>query len=338
MRRAVHDALARQNRFVLLVSEPKVCAGRAARSYTGGGGCEVRKLSRDRQAARRSYSWITPPTRSQRTISPLPTRAQLAGAGGRSAGSPWPAGRSSRASPPAAVAVPVPGAARRRPTDAGRAPGANAAASAAAPEGRRTQSGQAPAQPEEDETVARSPGGAFDLTSKQADLVPQRQQLDVPAPTVSAADEGEVGEQAGRGVDDRQEQRAPPREQIRHASRFVAPSLTIFLHPTGFAAGQRPTHRGERVDGNAAPRQRPRTMSMPARIRRSCRAESFPIRSDSSARSIATTWETFATESRGRPADRACSRTLPGASAQRRLLVSGTQATVAMRLRLNASP
>ena len=51
-----------------------------------------------------------------------------------------------------------------------------------------------------------------------------------------------------------------------------------------------------------------------------------------------TTCETFAAESLGRPVIRAVSSTLPGASAHRRLLVSGTQTTVATRLRFRASP
>ena len=49
-------------------------------------------------------------------------------------------------------------------------------------------------------------------------------------------------------------------------------------------------------------------------------------------------WEAFATESLGRPVVGAGRSTLPGASAQRRLLVKGTQTTVLKRLRLSASP
>jgi hypothetical protein len=49
-------------------------------------------------------------------------------------------------------------------------------------------------------------------------------------------------------------------------------------------------------------------------------------------------WEAFATESLGRPVVRAGRSTLPGASAQRRLLVKGTQTTVRMWLRFSASP
>ena len=46
----------------------------------------------------------------------------------------------------------------------------------------------------------------------------------------------------------------------------------------------------------------------------------------------------LATESLGNPVTFEVSSTFPGASAQRRLLVTGTQTTVAIRLRLNASP
>src|SRR5579862_559563 len=66
--------------------------------------------------------------------------------------------------------------------------------------------------------------------------------------------------------------------------------------------------------------------------------ESRPTRSVRIVRSTATIWDTFATESRGRPDRLDGSRTLPGADAHRRLLVSGTTTTVARRLALNASP
>src|SRR6185503_9547825 len=52
---------------------------------------------------------------------------------------------------------------------------------------------------------------------------------------------------------------------------------------------------------------------------------------------MATIWETLATESRGSPVDAAGRSTLPGAPAHWRLLVRGTQTTVATRLRLKAS-
>lgn len=52
----------------------------------------------------------------------------------------------------------------------------------------------------------------------------------------------------------------------------------------------------------------------------------------------ATICDTLATESLGKPVLWAGNSTLPGAVAQRRLLVNGTQTTVASRLRLSASP
>ena len=49
-------------------------------------------------------------------------------------------------------------------------------------------------------------------------------------------------------------------------------------------------------------------------------------------------WEALATESLERPVARAGRSTLPGASAQRRLLVKGTHTTLLIRLRFSASP
>ncbi len=77
---------------------------------------------------------------------------------------------------------------------------------------------------------------------------------------------------------------------------------------------------------------------MPLRIRSSLDRESLPTRSIRIDRSIVTICETFATESRGRPVDLAVSRTLPGASAQRIVLVNGMDTTVLIALRLNESP
>ena len=77
---------------------------------------------------------------------------------------------------------------------------------------------------------------------------------------------------------------------------------------------------------------------MPARTKSNCRLDSFPTSSVSNSRSREMIWETFATESLGRPVARAGKSTFPGASAQRRLLVRGTQTTVWIRLRLRASP
>jgi len=77
---------------------------------------------------------------------------------------------------------------------------------------------------------------------------------------------------------------------------------------------------------------------MPERITSSWRFDSLPTSSVSSSRSSVTIWEVFATESLGRPVVRAGRITLPGASAQARLLVNGTQTTVLTRLRFSESP
>lgn len=91
--------------------------------------------------------------------------------------------------------------------------------------------------------------------------------------------------------------------------------------------------------GRIAPlTQRPRITSIPESTRSSLARGSFPVRSVRSDRSTAVIWETLATDSRGNPLSRAVRETLPGASAHFRLPVSGTQTTVARRLRFNASP
>ena len=77
---------------------------------------------------------------------------------------------------------------------------------------------------------------------------------------------------------------------------------------------------------------------MPARINSTWRLDNLPTSSVSSSRSRVTIWEVFATEPLERPVVRAGSMTLPGASAQPRLLVKGTQTTVRTRLRLSESP
>ena len=77
---------------------------------------------------------------------------------------------------------------------------------------------------------------------------------------------------------------------------------------------------------------------MPERTNSKCRLDSFPTSSVRKLRSRVMIWEAFATESLGRPVVRVGRSTLPGASAQRRLLVKGTQTTVLKRLRLSASP
>lgn len=77
---------------------------------------------------------------------------------------------------------------------------------------------------------------------------------------------------------------------------------------------------------------------MPPRTKSNWRWDIFPTSSVSTSRSRLMICETLATESFGRPVARAGRSTLPGASAQRRLLVNGTQTTVLTRLRFRASP
>ena len=77
---------------------------------------------------------------------------------------------------------------------------------------------------------------------------------------------------------------------------------------------------------------------MPDSINSNWRLDSFPTSSVSSSRSRVIIWEALATESLGRPVARAGKSTLPGASAQPRLPVKGTQTTVLMRFRFRASP
>jgi len=83
---------------------------------------------------------------------------------------------------------------------------------------------------------------------------------------------------------------------------------------------------------------RPSTTSIPESTKPSCAWGNLPLRAVSSALSKLTIWETLATESFGSPVKRGESVTLPGALAHLRLLVSGTQTTVAIRLRFSASP
>lgn len=82
----------------------------------------------------------------------------------------------------------------------------------------------------------------------------------------------------------------------------------------------------------------PSTTSIPARTRSVFARGSLPARSPSSDLSSATTCDTFATESFGRPVRRVSRRTFPGAPAHFKLLVSGTHRTVVILLRLNESP
>ena len=77
---------------------------------------------------------------------------------------------------------------------------------------------------------------------------------------------------------------------------------------------------------------------MPVRINSNWRLDSLPTSSVSNSRSRVMIWETLATESFGRPVARAGRSTLPGASAQCRLLVRGTHTTLRIWLRFSASP
>ncbi len=77
---------------------------------------------------------------------------------------------------------------------------------------------------------------------------------------------------------------------------------------------------------------------MPVRINSKWRLASFPTSSVMRSRSRATICETLATESLGKPVAFAESSRLPGASAQTRLLVNGTQTAVRIWLRFSASP
>jgi hypothetical protein len=82
----------------------------------------------------------------------------------------------------------------------------------------------------------------------------------------------------------------------------------------------------------------PSTTSIPESTRPSFVRGKLPARSVSSVLSKLTICETLATDSFGRPVNRVESTTLPGTRPHLVLLVSGTQTTVAMRLRFNESP
>ena len=82
----------------------------------------------------------------------------------------------------------------------------------------------------------------------------------------------------------------------------------------------------------------PSATSIPLRIISSLMRGILPTSSVEKPLSKLTICETFATESFGNPLEHDVSRRFPGASAQRRLVVNGTQTTVAIRLRFNPSP
>lgn len=77
---------------------------------------------------------------------------------------------------------------------------------------------------------------------------------------------------------------------------------------------------------------------MPDRMSSSLVFGRLPVRSVNRARSTDMSWETLATESFGSPVNRLFKKTFPGALAHAKLLVRGTQITVAMLLRLMESP
>jgi len=85
-------------------------------------------------------------------------------------------------------------------------------------------------------------------------------------------------------------------------------------------------------------RHRPSTMSMPTITWAKFFCDSLPVRSVRKARSTAMICDAFATESFGNPVALADSRTFPGARAHVKLLVSGTQTTVAILLLFRGSP
>jgi hypothetical protein len=95
---------------------------------------------------------------------------------------------------------------------------------------------------------------------------------------------------------------------------------------------------GSALAGLAAHDYLPRTVSIPERTNSSLERGSLLTRTVRKSLSKLTIWDTLATDSFGRPLRRVSRRTFPGAKAHLRLLVSGTQTTVAMRLRFNASP
>lgn len=80
------------------------------------------------------------------------------------------------------------------------------------------------------------------------------------------------------------------------------------------------------------PAYRPSTVSMPASSNSNWRRGSLPTHSVNCRLSMATISETFATDSLGRPVALPVRCTLPGASVHLKLLVSGTQTTVLIRL------
>lgn len=154
------------------------------------------------------------------------------------------------------------------------------------------------------------------------------------------------------GAEDRR--KGDGREAARRACSWVAGMQVALVHggttekhrlaASGPSSGE-PTLKLARISGRpcGAPKPvlchaRPNTTSIPRNTRSSFAAGSFATRSTKTERSSATSCETFATDSFGSPESRGLRGTFPGALAHLTLLVSGTQTTVAIALRLNASP
>ena len=144
---------------------------------------------------------------------------------------------------------------------------------------------------------------------------------------LSLGGRGEVGKRPQR-------RRGPPRRPCRPRACGGRRQLDSVQSPLASYSSSAPSSEetpGLDLAGDLA--YRPNTTSIPERINSSFDGGSFPTCSASRDLSSVTIWETLATHSFGSPVSRDASRTFPGASAHFRLLVSGTQTTVAIRLR-----
>lgn len=135
---------------------------------------------------------------------------------------------------------------------------------------------------------------------------------------------------------------APPTQGVPSPSRSWRRASTTNAYATGFVQnGQelrwQTTHELRLVFGGTD-FYLPSTRSIPEKSNSTLDRGSLPTRSVSRDLSREITFETLATESFGSPVTRADKLTLPGARAHFRLLVSGTQTTVEIRLWLSASP
>ena len=109
-------------------------------------------------------------------------------------------------------------------------------------------------------------------------------------------------------------------------------ALRDIVRKTAGLERKRPSEFLRQICGPCSP-----SRSSPAKTSSSCFFETRPTRPVRAIQSRDTICETFATESFERPVLFAGSSTFPGASAHVKLLVNGTQTTVATRLLLNAS-